>query len=134
MNEIVVNGFEKLPRFSALDFPENYKDEEQVKAWWDKQEKQKRENYYLNNSGVGKKYLSKSLKDYVAETDEQKNILTVVSNFIKEVNEGKCRTLWLCGNTNRLRSRCPYRSLQIPSSYIRDHIAGRWPMLCCTTI
>ena len=100
MNEIVVNGFEKVPRLSGLnDFPEDYKNEEQVKAWWEKQEKQKKENYFLNNSGVGKKYLSKSLKDYVAETDEQKNILTTVNHFIKEVNEGKCRTLWLCGNT-----------------------------------
>lgn len=90
----------EIPKFSALsDFPEDYRDEEQVKAWWKKQELQKRENYYLNNSGVGKKYLSKSIKDYVAETDEQKNILAVVKHFIEEVNNGKCRTLWLCGNT-----------------------------------
>ena len=97
MDEIVVNGFEKIPRFSALDvYP---KDEEEVKAWHERQDKERKENYYLNNSGVGKKYLSKSLKDYVAETDEQKNILTTVNHFIKEVNEGKCRTLWLCGAT-----------------------------------
>lgn len=100
MDEIVVNGFEKIPRFSALnDFPGEHKDEEQVKAWWEKQEKQKKENYYLNNSGVGKKFLNKSIKDYVAETDEQKNILSVVKHFIEEVNNNKCRTLWLCGNT-----------------------------------
>lgn len=100
MNEIVVNGFEKIPRFSALnDFPEDCKNEEQVKAWWENQEKQKKENYYLNNSGVGKKFLNKSIKDYVAETEEQKNILSVVKHFIEEVNNNKCRTLWLCGNT-----------------------------------
>ena len=97
MNEIVVNGFEKIPRFSALGVdPTN---DEEVKTWYEKQEKEKKESYYRNNSGVGKKYLDKSLKDYVAETDEQKNILTTVNHFIEEVNEDKCRTLWLCGAT-----------------------------------
>ena len=98
MENIVVNGFEKLPRLSSLDLPDPQKEEEVLK-WHEERQKQERENFYKNNSNVGRKFLDKSLKDYVAETDEQKNILTVVRKFITEVNEGKCRTLWLCGST-----------------------------------
>ena len=97
MENIVVNGFEKIPRFSALGIdPTN---DEEIQKWYEKQEKEKRENYFRNNSNVGKKFLKKSIDDYIAETDEQKNILSVVRNFITAVNEGKCRTLWLCGAT-----------------------------------
>ena len=86
----------KLPDF---DYSLPARTENEVKEWEEKQLKQRKENYYKNNSHVGKKFLDKSLKDYVAETEEQKNILTVVNHFIKSVNEGECRTLWLCGST-----------------------------------
>lgn len=93
-----MSEFEKLPRFSALNLPDP-KNEEEVLAWHKEREEERKENFYKNNSGVGKKFLSKSLEDYVAETDEQKNILSVVRHFIDEVNDNKCRTLWFCGNT-----------------------------------
>lgn len=92
------NGFEHLPRFSALE-GNVCRNEEEVLASIEKARQEKKENFFKNNSNVGRKYLDKHLSDYITETDEQKNILTVVSNFIKEVNEGKCRTLWLCGST-----------------------------------
>lgn len=93
-----MSEFEKLPRFSALNLSDP-KNEEEVLAWHKEREEERKENFYKNNSGVGKKFLSKSLEDYVAETDEQKNILSVVRHFIDEVNSNKCRTLWFCGNT-----------------------------------
>ena len=85
-----------MENFNATS--EGWNDEE-VNAKLIEQEKAKKEEYYRNSSNVGRKFLTKSLSDYVAETEEQKNILTTVKNFIKAVNEGKCRTLWLCGNT-----------------------------------
>ena len=93
-----MSEFEKLPRFSALYLPDP-KNEEEVMAWHKEREEERKENFYKNNSGVGRKFLNKSIKDYVAETDEQKNILAVVTRFIEEVNNDKCRTLWFCGAT-----------------------------------
>lgn len=89
-----------IPMFSILqEGADHFANDKQVAEWDKKRLENEKENYFINKSNVGKKFLNKSLKDYVAETDEQKNILTVVSHFIDCVNDGKCRTLWLCGNT-----------------------------------
>lgn len=89
-----------IPMFSILkEGADHIANDNQVAEWDKKRLENEKENYFINKSNVGKKFLNKSLKDYVAETDEQKNILTTVSHFIKCVNDGKCRTLWLCGNT-----------------------------------
>ena len=87
----------KLPSFSAL-LGNNFNDDE-VNKRLEEQEKERYENYYRNNSGVGKKFLGKTLNDYHAETLEQKNILSVVIQFIDKVKKGLFRTLWLCGST-----------------------------------
>lgn len=86
----------KLPTFSVLGEPV---DDSRVDEWEKKIKSQEKNNFYINNSNVGKKFLTKSLKDYHAETEEQKAILLTVTQFIENVNDGKCRTLWLCGNT-----------------------------------
>ena len=89
-----------IPMFSILkEGADHVANDNQVAEWDKKRVENEKENYFINKSNVGKKFLNKSLKDYVAETDEQKNILTTVNHFIKCVNDGKCRTLWLCGNT-----------------------------------
>ena len=87
----------KLPTFSALT--DNEVDEQRVEEWDRQRKEQDRENYFINKSNVGKKFLDKHLSDYITDTDEKKNILTTVNQFIKDVNDGKCRTLWLCGST-----------------------------------
>ena len=86
----------KLPKF---EFVEDVKSDKEVEEWENKRLSQEKENFFINNSNVGKKYLSKSLKDFVVETEEQKVILNTVSSFIEKVNAKLCRTLWLCGNT-----------------------------------
>lgn len=86
----------ELPTFSALG---EVVDEKRVEEWERQRKEQDRETYFVNKSNVGKKYLNKHLSDYVAETDEQKNILSTIKAFIEKVNGGQCRTLWLCGNT-----------------------------------
>lgn len=89
-----------IPMFSILkEGADHVANDNQVAEWDKKRLENEKENYFINKSNVGKKFLNKSLKDYVAETDEQKNILTTVIHFIGCVNDGKCRTLWLCGNT-----------------------------------
>lgn len=89
-----------IPMFSILqEGADHFANDNQVAEWDKKRLENEKENYFINKSNVGKKFLNKSLKDYIAETDEQKNILSVVRHFIDCVNEGKCRTLWLCGNT-----------------------------------
>ena len=89
-----------IPVFSILqEGADHFANDNQVAEWDKKRLENEKENYFINKSNVGKKFLNKSLKDYVAETDEQKNILTTVNHFIGCVNDGKCRTLWLCGNT-----------------------------------
>lgn len=87
----------KLPTFSALT--DNEVDEQRVEEWDRQRKEQDRENYFFNKSNVGKKFLDKHLSDYITDTDEKKNILSVVSQFVKDVNDGKCRTLWFCGST-----------------------------------
>ena len=94
MNEVREVDFSDI-KFDTSGGWDDNEVEERIRA----NEKQKREQFYINNSNVGKKFLNKSLKDYKTETDEQKNILEVVSNFIKAINEDKFRTLWLCGST-----------------------------------
>ena len=86
----------KLPTFVYEGGPVSDKE---VEEWEKKRREQDLQNYYSNNSGVGKKYLTKSLKDYVTETDEQKNILAKIKAFIERVKNGECRTLWMCGKT-----------------------------------
>lgn len=89
-----------IPVFSILkEGADHVANDNQVVEWDKKRLENEKENYFINKSNVGRKFLNKSLKDYVAETDEQKNILTTVIHFIGCVNDGKCRTLWLCGNT-----------------------------------
>lgn len=89
----------EIPKMPSFNITFDVNSEERVSEWENKQAEQDRLNYYLNNSGVGKKFLNKSIKDYVAENEEQKNILTTVSQFIDNVNNGRCRTMWLCGKT-----------------------------------
>ena len=77
---------------------EGYTDEE-IAQWMAQQEKEKKDSFFETSSNVGKRYKNKRLSDYVAETDEQKHILETVKQYIKDVNEGKDRTLWMCGAT-----------------------------------
>jgi DNA replication protein DnaC len=89
-----------IPMFSILQEGADHFDNDNQVAEWDKKRlENEKENYFINKSNVGRKFLNKSLNDYIAETDEQKNILSVVRHFIDCVNDGKFRTLWLCGNT-----------------------------------
>lgn len=55
--------------------------------------------FFFTNSGVGKRYKNKRLCDYIADTPEKQHILEEVKKYIQDVNEGKVRTLWLCGAT-----------------------------------
>lgn len=86
-------------RIPVFNIPFDPKSDDEIAAYNDKCRQEELMNYYKNNSNVGKKFLDKSLKDYVPENDEQKYILTVVSQFVKNINDGKFRTLWLCGHT-----------------------------------
>lgn len=73
--------------------------EEEIKEWEKKQEEEGRRTFFEASSNVGKRYKTKRLEDYVADTEEKKHILQKVKEYIKDVNEGKDRTLWLCGAT-----------------------------------
>ena len=73
--------------------------DEEVEMWEKQREKEIQENFFQNNSNVGKRYKDKTLSDFIADTDEKKEILEKVKQYIKDVNEGKDRTLWLCGAT-----------------------------------
>lgn len=55
-----------------------------------------KESHFLT-CGVKRKYRTLRFEDFKAETDEQKNALKIVLNFIKKVKEGLAMTLWLCG-------------------------------------
>lgn len=72
---------------------------EQVAEWERQRAEESKQAFYETTSNVGKRYRNKTLDDFVAETDEQKDILAKVKQFIQDVNEGKDRTLWLCGAT-----------------------------------
>lgn len=73
--------------------------DEEVEKREQEQKQLAKENFFTSTSNVGKRYKSKTLDDYVAETEEQKHILSEIKKYIKDVNDGKDRTLWLCGNT-----------------------------------
>ena len=83
-----------MPQFSLEDV-----DDKRIEEWEKQKKEQEKDNWYINNSNVGRKYLNKTINDYVPENDEQKNILDTVKHFIENVNNGECRTLWLCGAT-----------------------------------
>ena len=86
----------KLPQF---EYSSETVSDKEVEEWENKRKSQDLYNFYINNSGVGRKYLDKTLEDYIAETDEQKGILQKIREFIEKVKNGLCRTLWLCGKT-----------------------------------
>ena len=77
----------------------DFKSDEEVEEWKKKQEEMASENFFLNNSNVGKRYKNKTLNDYIADNDEKKHILAEVKKYIDDVNNGLVRTLWLCGAT-----------------------------------
>lgn len=77
----------------------DFKSDEEVEAWKKKQEEMASENFFINNSNVGKRYKNKTLDDYIADNDEKKHILAEVKKYIDDVNNGLVRTLWLCGAT-----------------------------------
>ena len=73
--------------------------DEEIKQWEKAQEERQKEQFFITTSNVGKRYKDKTLNDFIATTDEQKEILEKVKQYIKDVNDGKDRTLWLCGAT-----------------------------------
>ena len=73
--------------------------DEEIKQWEKAQEERQKEQFFITTSNVGKRYKDKTLNDFIATTDEQKEILEKVKQYIKDVNDGKDRTLWLCGTT-----------------------------------
>lgn len=75
------------------------KSEEEVKAWEQKQKDIEREQFYATTSNVGKRYKDKTLNDFIIKNEEQEKIIEKVKQYIADVNEGKDRTLWLCGAT-----------------------------------
>ena len=75
------------------------KTEEEVKAWEQKQKDIEREQFYATTSNVGKRYKDKTLNDFIIKNEEQEKIIEKVKQYISDVNEGKDRTLWLCGAT-----------------------------------
>ena len=56
-------------------------------------------NHKNDNPEFEKIQTVSTLNDYHAETLEQKNILSVIIQFIDKVKKGLFRTLWLCGST-----------------------------------
>lgn len=77
----------------------DFKSDEEVEAWKKKQEEMVSENFFLNNSNVGKRYKNKTLDDYIADNDEKRHILAEVKKYIEDINNGLVRTLWMCGST-----------------------------------
>lgn len=72
---------------------------EEIEKWEKAQEERQKEQFFITTSNVGKRYKDKTLNDFIADTDEKKEILEKVKQYIKDVNDGKVRTLWLCGAT-----------------------------------
>lgn len=52
----------------------------------------------IKDSGVDSKYWGVNYSSYVATTDQQKVILQKVCEYIKDVQQKKVRTLWMCGS------------------------------------
>lgn len=73
-------------------------DEQEYKKREEKQKEKEKQDAY-EKSGVGKKYWNYRLSDFVAETEEQKKCLLEVTQYIQDLQNGKVRTLWLCGNS-----------------------------------
>lgn len=73
--------------------------DEEVAKWEQEKKSEERKSFYETTSNVGRRYRNKTLSDFIADTDEKRNILEKVRQYIKDVNEGKDRTLWLCGDT-----------------------------------
>lgn len=73
--------------------------DEEIKQWEEAQKQTQREQFFKTTSNVGKRYKDKTLNDFIVETNEQKEILEKVKQYIVDVNNGKDRTLWLCGAT-----------------------------------
>ena len=72
---------------------------EEIEKWEKAQEERQKEQFFITTSNVGKRYKDKTLNDFIADTDEKKEILEKVKQYINDVNDGKDRTLWLCGAT-----------------------------------
>ena len=72
---------------------------EEIEKWEKAQEERQKEQFFITTSNVGKRYKDKTLNDFIADTDEKREILEKVKQYIKDVNDGKDRTLWLCGAT-----------------------------------
>lgn len=72
---------------------------EEIEKWEKAQEERQKEQFFITTSNVGKRYKDKTINDFIADTDEKKEILEKVKQYIKDVNDGKDRTLWLCGAT-----------------------------------
>ena len=73
--------------------------DKEIAEWEKAQEERQKEQFFITTSNVGKRYKDKSLNDFIADTDEKKEILEKVKQYINDVNDGKDRTLWLCGAT-----------------------------------
>ena len=73
----------------------NDKIEQYEKSQAEQKEIEKQDHY--KKSGVGERYWNLRIEDFDAYSDELKNNLEQVKRFIADVNSGKCRTLWLCG-------------------------------------
>lgn len=74
------------------------KSDEEIAEYERKIEEQKKQSIY-ENSGVGSKYFNCRLEDYETTTDEQKENLNKVRNFIKAIQNGENKTLWMCGKS-----------------------------------
>lgn len=73
--------------------------EQELAEWENKQREDAKKTHFCASSNVGKRYKNKSLSDYIADTPDKVAILEKVKQYINDVNEGKDRTLWLCGST-----------------------------------
>ena len=73
-------------------------DQQKEKMKFDYEEQIKQEKY--KSSGVGEKYLNKTLDDYDCYNEESTRNFEKVKTFIADVRDKKKkRTLWLCGNS-----------------------------------
>ena len=71
----------------------------EIAEWEKAQEERQKEQFFITTSNVGKRYKDKTLNDFIADTNEKREILEKVKQYINDVNDGKDRTLWLCGAT-----------------------------------
>ena len=57
---------------------------EEIEKWEKAQEERQKEQFFITTSNVGKRYKDKTLNDFIADTDEKKEILEKVKQYIKE--------------------------------------------------